>query len=119
MCFSFFFFSGRRRHTRCALVTGVQTCALPISRFACRRAYGAVWPYPAFTGNRPPMILECPECHTRYLVPDSAIGADGRTVRCASCKFSWYQAAAATPDDDTQRPAPASPPPPKIGRAHV
>src|SRR3546814_2258150 len=28
MCF---FFSSRRRHTRCALVTGVQTCALPIS----------------------------------------------------------------------------------------
>src|SRR3546814_4765869 len=27
-----FFFSGRRLHTRCALVTGVQTCALPISR---------------------------------------------------------------------------------------
>src|SRR3546814_6379899 len=26
----FFFFSSRRRHTRCALVTGVQTCALPI-----------------------------------------------------------------------------------------
>src|SRR3546814_983132 len=28
--FCFFFFSSRRRHTRCALVTGVQTCALPI-----------------------------------------------------------------------------------------
>src|SRR3546814_9273822 len=27
----FFLFSSRRRHTRCALVTGVQTCALPIS----------------------------------------------------------------------------------------
>src|SRR3546814_10266309 len=26
----YFFFSSRRRHTRCALVTGVQTCALPI-----------------------------------------------------------------------------------------
>src|SRR3546814_10859219 len=30
----FFFFSSRRRHTRCALVTGVQTCALPISTLA-------------------------------------------------------------------------------------
>src|SRR3546814_6063829 len=28
--FAFFFFSSRRRHTRCALVTGVQTCAFPI-----------------------------------------------------------------------------------------
>src|SRR3546814_9383128 len=30
----FFFFSSRRRHTRCSLVTGVQTCALPICLFA-------------------------------------------------------------------------------------
>src|SRR3546814_9747165 len=30
VCFSDLFFSSRRRHTRCALVTGVQTCALPI-----------------------------------------------------------------------------------------
>src|SRR3546814_8238675 len=30
LCF-YFLFSSRRRHTRCALVTGVQTCALPIS----------------------------------------------------------------------------------------
>src|SRR3546814_14658451 len=35
-----FFFSSRRRHTRCALVTGVQTCALPISaaRTSCSKA---------------------------------------------------------------------------------
>src|SRR3546814_5169812 len=32
MLYVFFFFSSRRRHTRCALVTGVQTCALPICR---------------------------------------------------------------------------------------
>src|SRR3546814_1421908 len=31
VCDFYFFFSSRRRHTRCALVTGVQTCALPIS----------------------------------------------------------------------------------------
>src|SRR3546814_9079558 len=31
LCRCVFFFSSRRRHTRCALVTGVQTCALPIS----------------------------------------------------------------------------------------
>src|SRR3546814_2076972 len=34
----FFFFSSRRRHTRCALVTGVQTCALPISAAAASSA---------------------------------------------------------------------------------
>src|SRR5881296_2061167 len=31
LCFLLFFFSSRRRHTRCCCVTGVQTCALPIS----------------------------------------------------------------------------------------
>src|SRR3546814_2164284 len=36
-CVFFFFFSSRRRHTRCALVTGVQTCALPISVHAMAR----------------------------------------------------------------------------------
>src|SRR3546814_7156120 len=34
-----FFFSSRRRHTRCALVTGVQTCALPISYAWHKSAY--------------------------------------------------------------------------------
>src|SRR3546814_3148296 len=37
-----FFFSSRRRHTRCALVTGVQTCALPI--LSCHVARDAAGP---------------------------------------------------------------------------
>jgi predicted Zn finger-like uncharacterized protein len=48
------------------------------------------------------MILECNQCRTRYLVPDSAIGADGRTVRCASCKHSWFQAPVAALDLTTR-----------------
>src|SRR3546814_7367132 len=46
----YFFFSSRRRHTRCALVTGVQTCALPISLAARKtlalliaKAAGEAW----------------------------------------------------------------------------
>src|SRR3546814_2319233 len=35
-----FFFSSRRRHTRCALVTGVQTCALPICSLIQDDPYG-------------------------------------------------------------------------------
>src|SRR3546814_865673 len=44
-CFVFFFFSSRRRHTRCALVTGVQTCALPISNADRRLRAGHLWVY--------------------------------------------------------------------------
>src|SRR3546814_10014586 len=40
----FFFFSSRRRHTRCALVTGVQTCALPI----CVAAVAGILPHLRF-----------------------------------------------------------------------
>src|SRR3546814_9949635 len=43
MCF---FFSSRRRHTSCALVTGVQTCALPICRHRGQRGGRGAVPRP-------------------------------------------------------------------------
>ncbi|GAB5389175.1 MAG: zinc-ribbon domain-containing protein [Alphaproteobacteria bacterium] len=38
------------------------------------------------------MILTCPSCTAKYMVPDTAIGAEGRQVRCAKCRHDWYQA---------------------------
>src|SRR3546814_9604703 len=51
-----FFFSSRRRHTRCALVTGVQTCARPISSAARGEA----------------QFKKCAACHT--ITPGGANG---------------------------------------------
>ncbi len=50
------------------------------------------------------MIIACPACATRYVVPDSAIGAEGRTVRCAKCRHSWFQDG---PELELADPAPA------------
>lgn len=58
------------------------------------------------------MIIACPACATRYVVPDSAIGLGGRTVRCAKCRHSWYQEGPLDLAELPPQPAAAEPSPP-------
>ena len=46
------------------------------------------------------MILACPSCSARFLIPDSAIGMRGRTVRCGRCGHVWYAPPPAEPASD-------------------
>jgi predicted Zn finger-like uncharacterized protein len=57
------------------------------------------------------MIIVCPACSTRYAVPDAAIGSEGRTVRCAKCKHSWFQEPLVLELGSEPAPAPITPAP--------
>src|SRR3546814_7906207 len=105
ICFLFvLFFSSRRRHTRCALVTGVQTCALPISAFAGEGARSSrPWAAPAGKtgpGGSPPPL------------PDRAEGTidpDQVGVRGASRQYAGTNQGCCM-SIETTRPAPAGAP---------
>src|SRR3546814_5020008 len=106
----FFFCSSRRRHTRCALVTGVQTCALPIyGRVASRMAGTDTTVVAAVAERRAQRVLDL-GCGEGWLVRRlrqetgcSAVGVD-RTARLIEA------AQAADPAGDYRRLA-------SIGRA--
>src|SRR3546814_1459530 len=68
-----FFCSSRRRHTRCALVTGVQTCALPIFAFSARSL--------SICETMPVLSYSLP----RLLRPTEALWMRSRRARLVSC----------------------------------
>src|SRR3546814_18692607 len=88
-----FFFSSRRRHTRCALVTGVQTCALPI----CRRDGGKLLVEIATDRYRRDRGLHCPPPAVRKRT-DVSRPAGYRLVRrsaapCPTCSHAGVRVA--------------------------
>src|SRR3546814_15653532 len=70
-----FFFSSRRRHTRCALVTGVQTCALPICAYGKKVVADL---FPDYPFRESPVI---PEGTPWDFQPVSLPEAEGETTR--------------------------------------
>src|SRR3546814_1148058 len=75
----FFFFSSRRRHTRCALVTGVQTCALPIYAGGDRIVLGQI----LHEGARIPFVARAVELKLRS--EERRVGKE-----CVStCRYRW------------------------------
>src|SRR3546814_6361011 len=74
------FFSSRRRHTRCALVTGVQTCALPILVVAATPAAAQIPPTRDNLGVSPPWQEgrnnDAPARGFQFTVPDADNLAD-------------------------------------------
>src|SRR3546814_6305658 len=98
MCFMYhlFFFSSRRRHTRCALVTGVQTCALPIldqrRAAVCDRhgdgglAVRLSVPFDAFPLSRPADHRRDPDGE-RVAVRYRGVRGGGRDDRAHSRRF--------------------------------
>jgi predicted Zn finger-like uncharacterized protein len=55
------------------------------------------------------MIVECPNCATRFMVTTQALGAAGRTVRCGQCSHVWHQKAEAQEPKAQNTPYPNSP----------
>src|SRR3546814_11346259 len=87
----FFFFSSRRRHTRCALVTGVQTCALPILSIRWAAGNGRRWRRcrpPGAKGRGPMARAEHPGGSPASLY-DARKGVYPKAVSGPFRRFKW------------------------------
>ena len=48
------------------------------------------------------MFITCPNCNTRFSIPDGALGDKGRTLKCAKCGHKWFQSADTAADEEQQ-----------------
>src|SRR3546814_12443696 len=113
----YFFFSSRRRHTRCALVTGVQTCALPI---CCLTVTSCPTTAPPNTDPRARSVLMFPDtygpslgCTTlvhRNSSETTAIGCPKACSVCAITNWSRFQSEASCAPDKHARAISRRPP---------
>src|SRR3546814_11202192 len=96
----FFFFSSRRRHTRCALVTGVQTCALPICHTAATGRARLPW---WICVERPEDLAKAVPSNAAHpeLQPTSGRKVPLPTYTSADARY-WIDPAAASPDSGPQ-----------------
>src|SRR3546814_4786573 len=94
-----FFFSSRRRHTRCALVTGVQTCALPIY-YAIVQGVDHIVPVDIYLPGCPPrpeMLMDAIlKLHQKIQTSKLGVNAEERSEErrvgkeCVStCRSRW------------------------------
>src|SRR3546814_9459678 len=88
----YFFFSSRRRHTRCALVTGVQTCALPICSFDLHSYLKREAALLGMPGEFPPTPLAMSPCQYGMSWYIDGVRSEERRVgkECVStCRSRW------------------------------
>src|SRR5690348_9186437 len=74
------------------------------------------------------MLIVCPSCATSYQIDAASVGAQGRMVRCARCRATWFASAPRAEDPvdafvdsiiaeaEADQPAASAPPPPLAPR---
>src|SRR3546814_4771365 len=127
MCYfvSLFFFSSRRRHTRCALVTGVQTCALPCTCCATRLQVAAVLsalndcPVASQLAFQSPLSTSASQSRVAATAGLSAGTVEGAATGVSALPDIETKAGRARLNDMNKPPAIQPDDRSKIGRAHV
>src|SRR3546814_3562698 len=88
-CCCCFFFSSRRRHTRCALVTGVQTCALPIWKMEMemesQKRFRGTW-VPNIANPRPQQFYVIPQVPKQQPPQEQPKSEPKEEIGRASCR---------------------------------